>query len=159
TPATRCWSCSTRASSPRSPLSSAPTATVPDRSVDVLLVGGGLAAGNCARWLREEGFEGSILLCGRELDPPYNRPPCTKEFLRGEESKEDTYTQPASWWEEHDVELKTRTAVMKLDTAEKFATLASKETVGFDQALIATGANVRRLPVDGSELEGIHYIR
>ena len=60
-----------------------------DRRVDHLLIGGGLAAANCARWLREEGADGSILLVGREPDPPYNRPPCSKEFLQGKEGRED----------------------------------------------------------------------
>ncbi len=54
-----------------------------DRSVDHLLIGGGLASANCARWLREEGGEGSILLVGRENDPPYNRPPLSKTYLGG----------------------------------------------------------------------------
>ena len=55
-----------------------------DRRVDHLLIGGGLASGNCARWLREEGADGSILLVGREPDPPYNRPPLTKGYLAGQ---------------------------------------------------------------------------
>ena len=130
-----------------------------DRSVDYLLVGGGLAAASCARWLREEGADGSILLVGREPDPPYNRPPLSKGYLRGEESREDVLYRPEGWWDEQDVELLTRTSVMKLDTAERVATLSTKETVGFDKALLATGANVRRLRVDGCDLDGIHYLR
>ena len=62
-----------------------------DRHVDVLLVGGGLAAANCARWLREEGAEGSILLVGREPEPPYNRPPCSKGYLQAKRQREDAY--------------------------------------------------------------------
>ena len=130
-----------------------------DRHVDHLIVGGGLAAASCARWLREEGAEGSILLVGREFDPPYNRPPLTKEYLRGEESREDVLYRPDEWWAEQAIEMLTRTSVMKLDTSERVATLSTKQTVGFDTALIATGANVRRLRADGSELDGIHYIR
>ncbi|HEU0023197.1 MAG TPA: FAD-dependent oxidoreductase [Thermoleophilaceae bacterium] len=132
---------------------------MPDRSVDYLLVGGGLAAASCARWLREEGADGSILLVGREPDPPYNRPPLTKEYLRGEESRDDVLYRPVDWWSEQRIDLLTRTSVMKLDTSERVATLSSKETVGFDKALLATGANVRRLRVDGCDLEGIHYLR
>src|SRR5437763_1128668 len=60
-----------------------------ERHVDYLLIGGGLAAGNCARWLREEGADGSILLVGREPDLPYNRPPCSKGYLQGKESREE----------------------------------------------------------------------
>jgi 3-phenylpropionate/trans-cinnamate dioxygenase ferredoxin reductase component len=129
------------------------------RKVDHLLVGGGLASANCARWLREEGGEGSVLLVGREFDPPYNRPPLSKTYLQGKESREDALFRPDEWWAEQNIELMTRTSVMKLDTAERVATLSTKDEVEFGTALIATGANVRRVRVDGCDLEGIHYLR
>jgi 3-phenylpropionate/trans-cinnamate dioxygenase ferredoxin reductase component len=129
------------------------------RRVDHLLIGGGLAAANCARWLREEGGEGSILLVGREPDPPYNRPPLTKGFLQGREPREEVLFRPDEWWEEQNIELILRTSVMKLDADERIARLSTKEEIEFGNALIATGANVRRLRVDGCELDGIHYIR
>ena len=131
-----------------------------DRSVDYLLIGGGLAAANCARWLREEGgTDSSVLLVGREPDPPYNRPPLSKGYMQGKESREDALFRPDEWWEEQKIDLMTRTSVMKLDTSERVATLSNKESVSFDKALVATGANVRRLRVDGCDLEGIHYLR
>src|ERR1700680_2202074 len=80
------------------------------RKVDYLLIGGGLASANCARWLREEGAEGEIALVGREPDPPYNRPECSKGYLRGEESREETYFRANDFWEEQRIELMTRTA-------------------------------------------------
>jgi 3-phenylpropionate/trans-cinnamate dioxygenase ferredoxin reductase subunit len=129
------------------------------RSVDYLLVGGGLAAANCARWLREEGADGSILLVGREADPPYNRPPLSKGYMQGKESREEVLFRPDDWWQEQDVELLTRTTVTKLDAGERVAALSTKEEVEFDKALLATGSNVRRLRVEGSDLEGIHYLR
>ena len=129
------------------------------RKVDHLLIGGGLASANCARWLREEGGEGSILLVGREPDPPYNRPPLTKGYLRGKESREEVLFRPDEWWEEQNIELLTRTSVMKLDAEARVATLSTKDEIEFDTALLATGANVRRLRVDGCDLDGIHYIR
>jgi 3-phenylpropionate/trans-cinnamate dioxygenase ferredoxin reductase component len=129
------------------------------RRVDHLLIGGGLASANCARWLREEGAEGSVLLVGREFDPPYNRPPLSKGYLRGEEPKEDVLFRPDDWWGEQDVELMTRTSVMKLDADERVATLSTKDEVEFGTALLATGANVRRLRAEGGELEGVHYLR
>jgi 3-phenylpropionate/trans-cinnamate dioxygenase ferredoxin reductase subunit len=132
---------------------------VAEREVDFLLIGGGLAAANCARTLREEGAEGTNMLVGRELDAPYNRPPLSKGYLRGEESKEDALFRPAEWWEEQRIELLTRTSVMKLDAEARTATLSNKDVVRFDKALLATGANVRRLRVDGAELDGIHYLR
>ncbi len=130
-----------------------------ERQVDFLLIGGGLAAGNCARWLRESGAEGSIMLVGRESDLPYNRPPCSKGFLRGTESREETLFRTRDFFEEQQIEALTRTSVLKLDLQARTAKLSSKEDVGFDKALVATGAGVRRLNVPGSELHGIHYLR
>lgn len=124
------------------------------RAVDVLLVGGGVAAASCSVELRERGFEGSVLLVGRELDPPYQRPPISKGLLLGSSSKEDAFVPVGEG-----VEVLTRTSVMKLDPASRVATLSSKEEVSFGRALLATGANVRRLPIDGTDLEGVHYLR
>src|SRR2546423_4719039 len=104
------------------------------RSVDFLLIGGGLAAGSCARTLREEGADGSILLVGREPDPPYDRPPLSKEYLAGKQGREDGFVRPPGWWEEHDVELLTRTSVMKLDLGERTAKLSTREEVSVDKA-------------------------
>jgi 3-phenylpropionate/trans-cinnamate dioxygenase ferredoxin reductase component len=129
------------------------------RKVDYLLIGGGLASANCARWLREEGAEGEILLVGREPDPPYNRPECSKGYLRGEETREEPLFRPAEWWGEQGIELLTRTSVTGLDLETRTAKLSSKEEVEFGKALLATGANVRRLNVDGCHLEQIHYLR
>jgi len=132
---------------------------VADRSVDYLIVGGGLAGGNCAKTLREEGADGSILLVGREPDPPYSRPPLSKGYLKGDAGKDDALFEPREWYERNGVELMTRTSVMKLDPGERVAKLSSREEVAFGKALIATGANVRRLRVEGSDLDGIHYLR
>jgi 3-phenylpropionate/trans-cinnamate dioxygenase ferredoxin reductase subunit len=129
------------------------------RKVDHLLIGGGLAAGNCARWLREGGGEGSILLVSREPDPPYNRPPLTKGFLQAKEAREEVLFRPDEWWEEQNIELMLRTTVTKLDPDARVARLSTKEEIEFGNALLATGSNVRRLRVDGCELEGIHYMR
>src|SRR5271155_4339335 len=130
-----------------------------NRKVDYLLIGGGLASANCARWLREEGAAGEILLVGRESDAPYNRPECSKGYLRGEESREEPLFRPAEWWGGQGIELLTRTSVAGLDLETRTATLSSKEQVEFGKALIATGANVRRLNVEGCELHEIHYLR
>ena len=132
---------------------------MPTRKVDYLLIGGGLASANCARWLREEGAEGEILLVGREPDPPYNRPDCSKDYLRGEEDREKAYFRSNDWWQEQRVELLTRTSVTALDLENRTAKLSSKEEVEFGKLLLATGANVRRLNVDGCHLEQIHYLR
>jgi 3-phenylpropionate/trans-cinnamate dioxygenase ferredoxin reductase subunit len=131
---------------------------MPDRTTDFLLIGG-FAAAHCAKALRDAGAEASIMLVSREPDPPYERPPLSKEYLTGRASKEDAFVVPAEWYVENGVELLSRTSVMKLDPAERVAKLSTKEEVGFDKALIATGANVRRLRVDGADLDGIHYLR
>jgi 3-phenylpropionate/trans-cinnamate dioxygenase ferredoxin reductase subunit len=130
-----------------------------DRDVDVLIVGGGLAGASCAEGLREEGFDGSVLLVGREPHPPYERPPCSKDLLRGESEPDDAHLHPEDWYGDNDIELLTRTNVLKLDPAAKTAQLAHKQTVRFDRALLATGANINRLRAEGGELDGIHYLR
>jgi 3-phenylpropionate/trans-cinnamate dioxygenase ferredoxin reductase subunit len=132
---------------------------MPDRKVDYLLIGGGLASANCARWLREEGADGEIVLVGREPDPPYNRPDCSKWYLRGEEEREKAFFRPDEWWGEQSVELLKRTSVTALDVDSRTAKLSNKQEIEFGKALIATGANVRRLNVDGCHLEQIHYLR
>jgi 3-phenylpropionate/trans-cinnamate dioxygenase ferredoxin reductase subunit len=132
---------------------------VAEREVDFLLIGGGLAAANCAAELRKRGAEGSILLAGREPEPPYERPPLSKEYLRGEAERADAYVNPPEWYEENNVELLSSTNVMSLDPAARTAKLQGGEEVSFDKALIATGAMVNILRVEGAENEGIHYLR
>ena len=129
------------------------------RHVDHLLIGGGVASATCAATLREEGAAGSVLVVGRELDPPYHRPPITKGILRGTSSRQDALVHPAGWWAQHDVELLSRTTVTALDPAARTAALSTGETVSFGSALVATGATVRRLDVEGADLDGIHYLR
>jgi 3-phenylpropionate/trans-cinnamate dioxygenase ferredoxin reductase component len=130
-----------------------------DREVDFLLIGGGMASAHCAAELRKRGAEGSILLAGREPEPPYERPPLSKEYMRGEASREDAYVNPPGWYEENGVELLTGINVMSLDPAARTAKLQGGEEVGFDKALLATGAMVNILRVEGAENEGVHYLR
>jgi len=130
-----------------------------DREVDFLLIGGGLAAASCAAELRRRGAEGSVLLAGREPEPPYERPPISKEYLRGEAERADAYVNQADWYEENGVELRTGCNVMSLDPHARRAKLQGGEEVSFGRALIATGAVVNILRVEGAENEGIHYLR
>lgn len=129
------------------------------RHVDHLLIGGGVASATCAATLREEGAAGSVLVVGRELDPPSHRPPITKGILRGTSSRQDALVHPAGWWAQHDVELLTRTTVTALDPAARTVALSTGETVGYGTALVATGGTVRRLDVEGADLDGVHYLR
>jgi 3-phenylpropionate/trans-cinnamate dioxygenase ferredoxin reductase subunit len=130
-----------------------------EREVEFLLVGGGMASANCANELRKRGAEGEILLVGRESEVPYERPPLSKEYMRGEAERADAYVNPASWYEENDVELLTGRNVTSLDTGQRSAKLQGGDEVRFSKALLATGANVNILHVEGAENEGIHYLR
>ncbi|MEO7197904.1 MAG: FAD-dependent oxidoreductase [Solirubrobacterales bacterium] len=130
-----------------------------DRDVDFLLVGGGIAAAQCAAELRRGRGEGSILLVGREPEPPYDRPPLSKEYLRGQSARSDAHAHALDWYEDNDVELLTGKSVMALDTDGRTAKLQGGEVIGFDKALLATGAMVNLLRLDGAQLEGIHYLR
>ena len=130
-----------------------------ERKVEFLLVGAGFASAHCATELRKRGAEGEILLVGREPELPYERPPLSKEYMRGESERSDAYVHPSSWYEENDVELLTGRNVMSLDPEQRSAKLQGGDEVRFEKALLATGANVNILRVEGAENEGIHYLR
>jgi 3-phenylpropionate/trans-cinnamate dioxygenase ferredoxin reductase subunit len=130
-----------------------------DREVDFLLIGGGMASAHCAKELRSRGAEGSILLAGREPEPPYERPPVSKEYLRGDAGREDAHVESRAWYEQNGIELATGRNVMSLDAEARTAKLQGGEEVAFGKALIATGALVNILRVEGAENEGIHYLR
>jgi 3-phenylpropionate/trans-cinnamate dioxygenase ferredoxin reductase subunit len=132
---------------------------VADREVDFLLVGGGMASAHCAAELRKRGADGSVLLVGREPEPPYERPPLTKEYMRGEAERADAHVKPVSWYAENGVELLSGRNVMSLDTEARTAKIQGGEEVAFGKALIATGAMVNILRVEGAENEGVHYLR
>jgi len=123
----------------------------PHRAVDVLLVGGGVASARCARTLRRNGFQGSILLVGAEGRAPYNRPPLSKELLRDDLPEELLAAEAPSWYERRSIELLTGAVVERIQPDERLATLAGGVTVGFKRLLIATGAEVRRLAIPGAE--------
>lgn len=121
------------------------------RSVDVLLLGGGVAAARCARTLRRHGFSGSILLVSDEELPPYNRPPLSKELLRDDLPSELVLAEPMAWYERRGVELALATSVVGLDVEERTVTLADGARLRFAQLLLATGAEPRRPILPGAE--------
>ena len=129
------------------------------REVEFLIVGGGMAGAHCAAELRRQGADGAVALVGREPHPPYERPPLSKEYMRGESTPEDAYVHPEDWYQENGVELLTETSVMSLDAADRVAKLLGKGEIAFEKALVATGADVRILHVEGTQLDGIHYLR
>jgi 3-phenylpropionate/trans-cinnamate dioxygenase ferredoxin reductase subunit len=132
---------------------------LPDREVDFLIVGGGEAAAAAAGELAKKGEGKSVLLVGREPEPPYERPPLSKEYLRGEAERADAYVNPPEWYAENGVELLTGRNVMSLDPEARTAKIQGGEEVAFGRALVATGAMVNILRLEGAENEGIHYLR
>src|SRR5215472_14571653 len=125
----------------------------------VLIVGGGIAGGNAAATLREEGFRGRVVLISAEPGMPFGRPPLSKTYLRSEEDLDGWYVRPAGWFADNDVELRTGAATIAGDPAAHTVTLASGEELGYGKVLIATGGRNRRLGVPGADLPGVHYLR
>jgi 3-phenylpropionate/trans-cinnamate dioxygenase ferredoxin reductase component len=124
----------------------------------IVIVGGGMAGGNAAATLREEGFRGPVALVSREPGVPFGRPPLSKTYLRSEEDLDGWYVRPASWYAEHDVDLLGGT-VAGIDAAAHRVLLDSGQELGYHQVLLATGGRNRRLEIPGAELPGIHYLR
>jgi 3-phenylpropionate/trans-cinnamate dioxygenase ferredoxin reductase component len=123
-----------------------------------VIIGGGLAGGNAAATLRDEGFSGPVVLISREPGVPFGRPPLSKTYLRSEEDLGGWYVRPAGWYADHDVELRSG-AVAAVDPAGHALTLDSGAGLGYGKVLIATGGRNRRLRLPGADLPGIHYLR
>src|SRR5215213_3703588 len=128
-------------------------------SSDVVVVGAGLCAAFAAQTLREEGFAGSVVLLGAEPHRPYERPPLSKGYLQGSTEREKVFVHPEGWYREHDVELRTAVEVTAVDRQAGEVVLADGERRGYEQLLLATGAEPRRLEVDGADLHGVHLLR
>jgi 3-phenylpropionate/trans-cinnamate dioxygenase ferredoxin reductase component len=131
-----------------------------ERSIQnpIVIAGGGLAGGNAAVTLREEGFAGPVVIIGHEPAVPFGRPPLSKTYLRSEEALDGWYVRPAGWYADHDVERRDDT-VAAVDPAAHTVTLDSGGELRYHQVLIATGGRNRQLAIPGSGLPGIHYLR
>ncbi|MDP9341145.1 MAG: FAD-dependent oxidoreductase [Actinomycetota bacterium] len=125
----------------------------------IAVAGAGLAGGTAAAALREEGFDGRIVLVGEEDIPPYERPPLSKEYLRGEQSLEECLVRPEAWYGEQGIELRLGVRLERLDAAGRSFELSDGSRVPFDRAVIATGARNRRLNVPGADLGGVFDLR
>jgi 3-phenylpropionate/trans-cinnamate dioxygenase ferredoxin reductase component len=123
-----------------------------------VIVGAGLAGAKAAETLREEGFDGRITLLGSEAERPYERPPLSKEYLRGE-AEEKPYVHSEAFYAENEIELRRSTTVTGIDLDASEVTIGDGERLGYDRLLLSPGARPRRLSVPGAELEGIHYLR
>jgi 3-phenylpropionate/trans-cinnamate dioxygenase ferredoxin reductase component len=124
----------------------------------MVIVGGGLAGGNAAAALRDEGFGGQVMIIGQEPGVPFGRPPLSKTYLRSEEDLKDWYVRPADWWEAHDVAI-VRENVTAIEAAGHRLVLGSGRELTYQKLLVATGGQNRRLALPGADLPGIHYLR
>ena len=124
-----------------------------------VIVGGGLAGAKAAETLRTEGVEGRVILLGAETSRPYERPPLSKGYLRGDQSFDEAAVHPDGFYADNDIEWLPATTVTELDLGQRRVILESGERITFDGLVLATGARPRRLRVDGAELEGVHYLR
>jgi 3-phenylpropionate/trans-cinnamate dioxygenase ferredoxin reductase component len=123
-----------------------------------LIVGAGLAGAKAAETLRADGFDGRLILIGEEPHRPYERPPLSKDYLRGE-AEDDPFVHEEGFYAEREIELWTSTRMTGIDPSSHEIALADGRRQAYDRLLLATGAAPRRLEVPGSELDGIHYLR
>jgi 3-phenylpropionate/trans-cinnamate dioxygenase ferredoxin reductase component len=130
-----------------------------DGGKPIVIIGGGVAGGNAAATLRNEGFQGRVVLIGRESGIPFGRPPLSKTYLRSEEDLDGWYVRPADWYAKHDLERLAESSVVAVDPAAHNVVLDSGQEIEYQKVLIATGGRNRRLDVPGAELPGIHQLR
>ncbi|MDP9207739.1 MAG: FAD-dependent oxidoreductase, partial [Actinomycetota bacterium] len=124
-----------------------------------VIVGAGLAGAKAAETLRADGFDGRLLLLGDEAEQPYERPPLSKAYLRGETDRDNLYVHHDGFYANHEIELRTSTSVSSIAPSGHQLELASGERISYHRLLLATGAAPRRLPLPGADLAGIHYLR
>jgi len=134
-------------------------ASKPNLGADLVIVGTGHGGAQAAIALRQHGFEGSILMIGRDSEPPYERPPLSKEYLAGEKPFERILIRPPAFWAERGIELMLETNVSKLDPAAKELTVTGGETVSYGTLIWAGGGDARRLSCPGAQLPGVHVVR
>lgn len=128
-------------------------------SSTIAIVGGGLAGAKAAEALRDNDFDGHVVLFAAEDHLPYERPPLSKEYLAGKKKLNDFTADPAAWYRDHNVELRLGTEVSAVNTAEHTLALPDGTTVGYDKLLLATGSASRRPPIPGADAAGVHYLR
>jgi 3-phenylpropionate/trans-cinnamate dioxygenase ferredoxin reductase component len=124
-----------------------------------VIVGASLAGGSAAATLREEGFDGRIVLIGEEPHPPYERPPLSKEYFRGEQPFEDSLVRPVDFYPSNDIETHFGTRATRVDPLDKTVHLSNRDSVVYDKVLIATGSRNRSLPIPGLELGRVYDLR
>ncbi len=124
-----------------------------------IIVGASLAGAKAAETLRNEGFDGRVVLLGDEPVRPYERPPLSKEYLQGKAGLDKAFVHDEGYYSDHDIDLRVSTHVESLDVTARTVTLSSGEQLAYDAVLLTTGAAPRHLSVPGSDLEGLHTLR
>jgi 3-phenylpropionate/trans-cinnamate dioxygenase ferredoxin reductase component len=124
-----------------------------------VIVGAALAGAKAAETLREEGFDGSVVLLGAEPHRPYERPPLSKDYLRGEAERDAAFVHEEGFYAEKDIDLRTSSPVESVDADAREVQLESGERIGYSKLLLAPGAEPRVLPLPGADLDGVHYLR
>ena len=125
----------------------------------VVIAGAGHAAGQVIASLRQHKFDGQVVLVGDEPHLPYQRPPLSKKFLSGDLAAERLYVKPESFYDDPAITLQLDTPIVAIDRDKKCLQVENREDIGYDKLVIATGSRARRLPVEGAELKGVHYLR
>ncbi|MEV0673794.1 FAD-dependent oxidoreductase [Mycobacterium sp. NPDC050441] len=128
-------------------------------SSTIAIVGGGLAGAKAAEALRDNDFDGHVVLFAAEDHLPYERPPLSKEYLAGKKKLDDFTVDPAAWYRDHNIDLRLGTEVSAVNAADHELTLPDGTTVGYDKLLLATGSASRRPPIPGADAAGVHYLR
>ncbi len=128
-------------------------------SSTIAIIGGGLAGAKAAEALRDNDFDGHVVLFAAEDHLPYERPPLSKEYLAGKKTLEDFTVDPASWYRDHNIDLRLGTAVTAVDAAAHTLALPDGTTARYDKLLLATGSSSRRPPIPGADAAGVHYLR
>lgn len=124
-----------------------------------VIVGAGVAAASAAETLRSSGFDGRLVMIGRESDPPYNRPMLSKQRLRGEITDDQALFHPVDYYAAKEIELRLEREVQHVGVAEHLLRFADGSTLAYDRLLIATGAHPRSINAPGSDLPGVYYLR
>jgi 3-phenylpropionate/trans-cinnamate dioxygenase ferredoxin reductase subunit len=124
-----------------------------------VIAGASLAGAKAAETLRSEGFDGRVVLIGAERERPYERPPLSKDYLRGESGREQIYVHEEGFYAEHEIELRLGVTVTSLDPSSRLLALDEGDPLRYDRLLLTTGSEPRRLSIPGAELDGVHYLR
>jgi len=130
-----------------------------DLAAHVVILGAGHAGGTAAALLRQYGHEGPITLVGEEPIPPYQRPPLSKAWLKGEADADSLALKPLEFYAEHDIDFRPSTRALSLNRGAKTVALSDGSEVSYDALILATGARAIALPIPGAELDGVMFLR